>query len=170
MKSDFENTFQEKNKEILKNENRLKQKEATISQKFEEIQRKQKEVTTIKDSLTQQAEIINKKQQELDKATKQQVEQLEAISGMSAEEARTQLIETLKDEAKAEAMVHIKDIVEEAKLTANTEAKKIVIETIQRTAAEHAIENSVSVFNIESEEIKGRIIGREGRNIRTLES
>lgn len=170
MKSDYENTFNEKNKEILKNENRLKQKETSISQKFEELQRKQKEVTTIKDNLTQQVEIINKKQQDLDKAVKQQVENLEAISGMSADEAKNQLIETLKDEAKAQALVHIKDIVEEAKLTANTEAKKIVIETIQRTAAEHAIENSVSVFNIESEEIKGRIIGREGRNIRTLES
>ncbi|HLN53161.1 MAG TPA: ribonuclease Y [Lentimicrobium sp.] len=170
MKSDYENTFQEKNKEILKNENRLKQKEATITQKFEEIQRKQKELTTIKDSLTAQVDIINKKQGELDKAIKQQIEQLETISGMSADEAKTQLIDTLKDEAKAEALVHIKDIVEEAKLTANNEAKKIVIETIQRTAAEHAIENSVSVFNIESEEIKGRIIGREGRNIRTLES
>jgi len=170
MKADYENTYQEKNKEILKNENRLKQKETTLSQKFEELQRKQKETTTIRDNLTQQVEVINKRQQELDKAIKQQVDQLEAISGMSAEEARNQLIETLKDEAKAEAMVHIKDIVEEAKLTANTEAKKIVIETIQRTAAEHAIENSVSVFNIESEEIKGRIIGREGRNIRTLES
>lgn len=170
MKSDYENAYQEKNKEILKNENRLKQKEATISQKFEEIQRKQKEVTTIKDGLTAQLEIFNKKQLDLDKAIKQQVDQLEAISGMSAQEARTQLIETLKDDAKADALVHIKDIVEEAKLTANTEAKKIVIETIQRTAAEHAIENSVSVFNIESEEIKGRIIGREGRNIRTLES
>ncbi len=170
LKSDYENTFQEKNKEILKNENRLKQKEATISQKIEELQRKQKEVTTIKDSLTSQVEIVNKRQQDLEKAVKQQVDQLEAISGMSAEEAKSQLVETLKDEAKAEALVHIKDIVDEAKLTANNEAKKIVIETIQRTAAEHAIENSVSVFNIESEEIKGRIIGREGRNIRTLES
>jgi len=170
LKADYENTFQEKNKEILKNENRLKQKEAVVSQKFEEIQRKQKEVTTVKDNLTSQLELLNKKQTELDKAVKQQVEQLETISGMSGNEAKSLLIETLKDEAKTEAMSHIKDIVEEAKLTANNEAKKIVIETIQRTAAEHAIENSVSVFNIESEEIKGRIIGREGRNIRTLEA
>jgi ribonuclease Y len=170
MKSEYDNTFQEKNKELSKNENRLKQKEASISQKFEELQRKQKEVTVIKDSLSSQLEIINKKQQELDKSIKQQIEKLEAISGMSGQEAKAQLIETLTDEAKAEALVQIKDIVEEAKLTANTEAKKIVVETIQRTAAEHAIENSVSVFNIESEEIKGRIIGREGRNIRTLES
>lgn len=170
MKSEYDNSYQEKNKELTKNENRLKQKEASISQKFEELQRKQKEVTTIKDSLSSQLEIINKKQVELDKAIKQQIEKLEAISGMSGQEAKAQLIETLTDEAKSEALVHIKDIVEEAKLTANTEAKKIVVETIQRTAAEHAIENSVSVFNIESEEIKGRIIGREGRNIRTLES
>ncbi|MDY0102631.1 MAG: ribonuclease Y [Lentimicrobium sp.] len=170
LKSDYENTYQEKNKEISRNENRLKQKETTLSQKFEELQRKQKETTTIKDNLTAQLELLNKRQAELDKAVKQQVEQLETISGMSPEEAKSQLIEALKDEAKSEAMVHIKDIMEEAKLTANTEAKKIVVETIQRTAAEHAIENSVSVFNIESEEIKGRIIGREGRNIRTLEA
>ncbi len=170
MKTDHENQIQEKNKELLKNENRLKQKEAVISQKIEELQRKQKETSTIKDNLSAQLEIVTKRQIELDKATKQQVEQLETISGMSGEQAKSLLIETLKDDAKAEAMVQIKDIVEEAKLTANTEAKKIVIETIQRTAAEHAIENSVSVFNIESEEIKGRIIGREGRNIRTLEA
>jgi len=170
MKTDHENQLQEKNKELLKNENRLKQKEAVISQKIEELTRKQKETSTIKDNLTAQLEIVTKRQSELDKATRQQVEQLETISGLSAEQAKNLLIETLKDDAKSEAMVHIKDIVEEAKLTANTEAKKIVIETIQRTAAEHAIENSVSVFNIESEEIKGRIIGREGRNIRTLEA
>ncbi len=170
LKADHENQLQEKNKELLKNENRIKQKEAAVSQKIEELQRKQKETSTIKDNLTSQLEILNRKQAELDKATKQQVEQLETISGMSANEAKSLLIETLKDEAKSEAMIHVKDIVEEAKLTANNEAKKIVIETIQRTAAEHAIENSVSVFNIESEEIKGRIIGREGRNIRTLEA
>ena len=114
LKSDYENTFQERNKEILKNENRLKQKEATISQKIEEIQRKQKEVSTIKDSLTAQVEIVNKKQLDLEKAIKQQVEQLETISGMSAQEAKSQLVETLKDEAKSEALVHIKDIVDEA--------------------------------------------------------
>lgn len=170
LKTDYENSYQEKNKEIQKNENRLKQKETTLSQKFEELQRKQKETTIIKDNLSAQLDLLNKRQIELDKATRQQVEQLEAISGLSPEEAKAQLIEALKDEAKTEAMVHVKDIMDEAKLTANTEAKKIVVATIQRTAAEHAIENSVSVFNIESEEIKGRIIGREGRNIRTLEA
>ncbi len=170
LKADYDTQSQENNKELLKTENRLKQKEAVVSQKFEELQRKQKETSIIKDNLTAQLELLNKKQAELDKATKQQVEQLETISGMSGDEAKSLLIETLKDEAKSEAMIHVKDIVEEAKLTANNEARKIVIETIQRTASEHAIENSVSVFNIESEEIKGRIIGREGRNIRTLEA
>jgi ribonuclease Y len=115
-------------------------------------------------------EIVARKQAELEKSVKHQVDKLEAIAGLSANEAKSQLIETLKEEAKEEAQVMMKDIIDEARITANMEAKKIVLETIQRTATEHAIENTVSVFNIESEEIKGRIIGREGRNIRTLES
>jgi ribonuclease Y len=170
LKSEHEKFIHEKNEEVARNENRLKQKEGTMNQKVEEFAKKQKEISTIKQTLSQQLEIINKKQTDLDKAMKIQIEKLEAISSLSAVEAKTQLIETLKEEAKSEAIVHIKDIIDEAKLTANTEAKKIIIETIQRTASEHAIENTVSVFNIESEEIKGRIIGREGRNIRTLES
>ena len=170
LKGEHEKFIHEKNEEVARNENRLKQKEGTMNQKVEEFAKKQKEIATIKQTLGQQLEIINKKQTDLDKAMKIQVEKLEAISSLSAVEAKTQLIETLKEEAKSEAIVHIKDIIDEAKLTANTEAKKIIIETIQRTASEHAIENTVSVFNIESEEIKGRIIGREGRNIRTLES
>ncbi|MDD5695244.1 MAG: ribonuclease Y, partial [Bacteroidales bacterium] len=117
-----------------------------------------------------QLELINKKQQEIERAAKKQIEQLEAISGISAAEARAQLVDSLKDEARAEAMAHIKDIVDEAKLTANREAKKIVIESIQRTAVEQSVENTVSVFNIDNDEIKGRIIGREGRNIRALEA
>jgi ribonuclease Y len=167
LKGEHEKFIHEKNEEISRNENRIKQKEGTINQKVEEFAKKQKEIATIKQTLSQQLEIINKKQTDLDKALKIQVEKLEAISSLSAAEAKTQLIETLKEEAKSEAIVHIKDIIDEARLTANTEAKKIIIETIQRTASEHAIENTVSVFNIESEEIKGRIIGREGRNIRT---
>lgn len=170
LKSDHEKFIQEKNNTIQKSENRLKQKESAFSQKMEELQRKQNEVASIKTNLTSQLEILNKKQQEIDKAQKKQIEQLEVISSLSAAEAKAQLIESLKDEAKAEAMVHIKDIEEEARMTANREAKKVVIETLQRTAVEHATENTVSVFNIESDEIKGRIIGREGRNIRTLES
>ncbi|MEI7980286.1 MAG: ribonuclease Y [Bacteroidota bacterium] len=170
LKGEHEKYIHEKNEEVLRNENRLKQKEGSLNQKVEELGKKQKEIGTIKQNLTQQLEIINKKQTDLDKAMKIQVEKLEAISTLSAVEAKSQLIETLKEEAKSDAIVHIKDIIDEARLTANTEAKKIIIETIQRTASEHAIENTVSVFNIESEEIKGRIIGREGRNIRTLES
>jgi ribonuclease Y len=170
LKGEHEKFVHEKMEELTRNENRQKQKETTINQKFEEFAKKQKEITTIKQNLGTQMEIVAKRQGELDKAMKQQVEKLETIASLSANEAKTQLIETLKEEAKSEALVHMKDIIDEAKMTANTEAKKIILETIQRTATEHAIENTVSVFNIESEEIKGRIIGREGRNIRTLES
>lgn len=170
LKAEHEKFVHEKNDEIAKNENRLKQKEGTITQKVDELSKKQKEITTIKQNLQTQMDIVSKKQSDLDKSQKVQIEKLEAISNLSAQEAKTQLIENLKEEAKADALVHMKDIIDEARITANTEAKKIIIETIQRTATEHAIENTVSVFNIESEEIKGRIIGREGRNIRTLES
>ncbi|MDP1622437.1 MAG: ribonuclease Y [Bacteroidales bacterium] len=170
LKSEHEKFIFDKNDELARNENRFKQKEGTLNQKVEEFAKRQKEIATIKQNLTQQLEIVNKKQTDLDKSMRIQVEKLETMSSLSAMEAKTQLIETLKEEAKTEAIVYMKDIIDEAKLTANTEAKKIIIETIQRTASEHAIENTVSVFNIESEEIKGRIIGREGRNIRTLES
>jgi ribonuclease Y len=170
LKSEHEKYVHEKNEELNRNENRMKQKETTLNQKFEENAKKQKEIAVIKQNLTSQMEIVARKQAELEKSVKQQVDKLEAIAGLSANEAKTQLIETLKEEAKEEAQVLMKDIIDEARITANTEAKKIVLETIQRTATEHAIENTVSVFNIESEEIKGRIIGREGRNIRTLES
>jgi ribonucrease Y len=170
LKSEHEKYVTDKNAQIAVNENRLKQKEASLSQKFEEIARKQKEVDVVKENLHQQIEIATRKQADLDKLHKQQLEQLESMSGMSAEEAKGQLVEALKDEAKAEAQTYIKDIMEEAKLTANKEAKKIVVQSIQRTATEVAIENSVSVFPIENDEIKGRVIGREGRNIRALEA
>jgi len=170
LKAEHEKYTHEKNEEINKNDNRLKQKESVFNQKVEELQKKHKEVATIKQNLQTQLEIVSKKQTDLDKAMKIQVEKLESISNLSAVEAKSQLIETLKEEAKSEALVQVKDIIDEARITANTEAKKIIIETIQRTATEHAVENTVSVFNIENEEVKGRIIGREGRNIRTLES
>ncbi len=170
LKTEHEKYIHEKNEEVNKNENRLKQKESTLNQRMEELTKKQKETMAVRQGLAQQMEIVNKKQTELEKAMKVQVDKLESISGLSAMEAKAQLLETLKEEAKSEALVHIKDIIDEAKMTANTEARKIIIETIQRTASEHAIENTVSVFNIENEEVKGRIIGREGRNIRTLES
>jgi len=170
LKSEHEKFINEKNNDITNRENRLKQKETAFSQRMEEISKKQKELNTLKDNLTAQFEVVNKKQIELDKAQGQQVEQLEIISGLSAADAKAQLIENLKVKAKSEVLVQIKDIVEEAKLTANMEAKKIIIQTIQRNATEHASENAVSVFNIENDEIKGRIIGREGRNIRALEA
>jgi ribonucrease Y len=170
LKSEHDKELQEKDNQIQRTENRLKQKETALNQRIEEYQRKQKELTSTQENLAAQMDVIAKKQQELEKIRIQQVEQLESISALSAHDAKAQLIENLKDQARSEAMVHIREIIDEAKITANNEAKKIVIESIQRTAAEHAIENTVSVFNIESEEIKGRIIGREGRNIRALEA
>ncbi len=170
LKAEHEKIVNERNAAVQKLENRIKQREAAISQRIEEYNRKEKEVAVIKKNLGAQLEILNQRQEELNKSFQKQVEQLESISGLTAEEARQQLIESLKDEAKSQAMVQIQDIVEEARMTANQEARKIIVETIQRTAAENAIENTVSVFNIDNDEIKGRIIGREGRNIRTLEA
>ncbi len=170
LKAEHEKVVNERNSAVQKNENRLAQKEAVISQKFEELQRRQKELDTIRENLNNQLEIVGKKQTEFDRIVKEQVEKLQSISGLSALEAKEQLMETLKEEAKSDALVYIKDTIEEAKLTAQREAKKVVIETIQRTAAEHAIENTVSVFPLENDDIKGRIIGREGRNIRALEA
>jgi len=170
LKTEHEKVVNERNSTVQVNENRIKQKESQISQKFEEIQRKQNELNAIRENLNNQLEIVNKKQVEYERAVKEQVEKLEVIAGLSASEAKEQIIETLREEAKSDALVYIKDTVEESKITAQREAKKIVIETIQRTAAEHAIENTVSVFPLENDDIKGRIIGREGRNIRALEA
>ena len=170
LKSEHEKVINDKNQRVLVAENTLKQREGSLSQKTEEIHRKNKEVDAIRDNLAHQLDILERKKEELDKSHKQQVEQLETISQLSADEARNQLIESLKDEAKSEAMSSINEIVDEAKLTANREAKNIVVKTIQRVATETAIENSVTVFNIDNDEIKGRIIGREGRNIRALEA
>jgi ribonuclease Y len=170
LRAEHEKIIQEKNNILQKNENRFKQKEVAINQKLEETQRKQQEIATIKGNLNAQLEIVTKKQSELEKSNRKQIELLESISTMSGAEAKAQLIESLKEEARAEASNHMREIIEEAKVTANLEAKKIVIETLQRTAVEHAVENTVSVFNIENDEIKGRIIGREGRNIRALEA
>ncbi|MFP4470033.1 MAG: ribonuclease Y [Bacteroidales bacterium] len=170
LKAEHEKIVNERNSAVQKLENKIKQREAVVSQRMEEFNKKDKEIAVIRKNLNSQLEILNQRQEELNKSFQIQVEQLESISGLTADEAKQQLIESLKDEAKSQAMVHIQDIVEEARLTANQEARKIIVETIQRTAAENAIENTVSVFNIDNDEIKGRIIGREGRNIRTLES
>ena len=170
LKSEHEKIINNKNNEITKAENRIKDKENTLSQKLGETNKKEKELEQQKETLTQQKESLQKRQEDLAKSHKKQVEQLEVISRLSAEEAKEQLMEALKDEAKTKALSLIQETIEEAKLTANQEAKKIVIQTIQRTAAEQAIENAVSIFNIESDDIKGRIIGREGRNIRAIEA
>ena len=170
LKAEHEKVINEKNQRILSAEGRLKQREAGVSQRMEEVHRKSKEVDVIRENLSQQVEIIERKKEELEKLHRQQLEHLETISGLSAEEAKQQLVESLKEDAKAAAMSSINEIVDEAKMTANRESKKIVIETIQRVATETAIENSVTVFNIDNDEIKGRIIGREGRNIRALEA
>ena len=170
MKSENEKTINERNNKVAQAENRIKQKEASLQSKFDEIQHKQQELANQKEILANQIQINERKSEDLEKLHRQQVEQLETISGLSANDAKEQLIDSLKAEAKTEAMSLINEIMDEAKMTANKEAKKIVIQTIQRTATEHVAENSVSVFNIESDEVKGRIIGREGRNIRALEA
>ncbi|BDX39603.1 ribonuclease Y [Tenuifilaceae bacterium CYCD] len=170
LKTEHEKVITEKNSRIAQAENKIKQREVVITQKIEELQRKHKEVDVIRENLNAQMELIDKRSEELDKMHKTQVEKLESISGLSAEDAKTQLIESLKAEAKTSAMSYINEIVDEAKMTAAKESKRIVVQTIQRVATEAAIENSVTVFNIDSDEIKGRIIGREGRNIRALEA
>ncbi len=170
MKTEHENEVNKRNANIVANENRVKQKEQSINKKLEELQRKENEVEEFKIKLANQTEAFQVKKEEVDKLHKQQVTQLEKIAGLTGEDAMAQLIESLKDEAKSKSKGYIKDIIEEAKLTATKEAKKIVMQTVQRVATEQAIENCISVFNIDNDEIKGRIIGREGRNIRALEA
>lgn len=170
LKSEHEQYINEKNNQIHETENRLKQKENTLNQQNAELGRKQKEADAIRDNLKNQVEIASRKAEEYEKLKAQAIEQIESIAGMSASEARNQLMESMKAEARSQAQSYINDVMDEARLTASKEAKRIVINTIQRTASETAIENAVTVFNIESDEIKGRIIGREGRNIRALEA
>ncbi len=170
LKTDHEKLVAERNAQLSTSENRLKQKEAALAQRMEEFQRKQKELNTIRENLSTQLEIVEVKKASLDNTYKLQLEKLEKISGMSALEAKQQLVENLKTEARSEAQSFVKDYMDEARLTANSEAKKLVVQSLQRTATEVAIENSVSIFPIENDEIKGRIIGREGRNIRALEA
>lgn len=170
MKSEHEKEINARNSKVAVAENKIKQKETTLNQRFEELQRRTKEIDTQKMNVEKQLEIIDKKKEDIEKVHKQQIEKLEAISGMSGEEAKETLIESLKAEARTEAMSYVNDIMDEAKINANKEAKRIILQTIQRVATETAIENSVTIFHIDSDEIKGRIIGREGRNIRALEA
>jgi len=170
MKTEFEEESNRKKKILLTNEQKLKQKEINLSKRFEQVVFREGELDTLKETLCHQMEIARQRKDKSDKMQKQQIEILEKAANLSASEAKTQLMESLKNEARTNASAYIKEIVEEAKMTAAKEAKKIVIEAIQRTATEHAIENTVSIFNIERDDIKGKIIGREGRNIRALEA
>ena len=170
MKAEHEQDTQSRNNTITQRENGIKQKEQSLHQRLETINRKEQELDNNKKNVDKQTELLRKKQDELEFLKEQRTKQLEAIVGISAEEAKNQLIENLKEEARSKAMIHIKDIMDDAKMTAAKEAKKIVIQTIQRTATESAIENTVSTFNIDNDEVKGRVIGREGRNIRALEA
>ena len=169
-KADLEKEVSLRNQKIQQAENKLKQRELVLNQRQEEIQRKKLEAEAVKENLEAQLAIVDKKKEELEHMQRQEIEKLEAISGLSAEEAKKRMVESLKEEAKTQAQSYINDIMDDAKLTASKEAKRIVIQSIQRVATETAIENSVTVFHIESDEIKGRIIGREGRNIRALEA
>lgn len=170
MKQEFEEEANRKKNQIIANEQKIKQRESQLSKELETLKRKESEVEEERQSLATQHELVKKRKEELDKFNAQKVAILEGISKLSSDQARDQLVESMKEEAQTKASSFIKDIMEQAKLTATKEAKKIVIETIQRTATEHAVENCVSVFNIESDDIKGKVIGREGRNIRALEA
>ncbi|WP_134090617.1 ribonuclease Y [Olivibacter sp. XZL3] len=170
LKAEHEREVNQKNNTINQKENSLRQKEQSLNSKLEQVNREKQELDNIKKNLERQIELNNKKQDEVEHLKMQHIKQLETIAGLSAEEAKEQLVNNLREEARSKAMIQIKDIVDEAKLTASKEAKKVVIQTIQRTATESAIENTVSIFNIENDEIKGRVIGREGRNIRALEA
>ena len=169
-KSELEKEVQQRNQRIQQSENRLKQRELNLNQRQEEISRRRQDVEQQQQRLDNEKKMLQVRHQELDKMQEQEREKLEELSGLSAEEAKTRLVESMKDQARLDAASYVNEIVDEAKLNANQQAKKIVIQTIQRGATETAIENSVSVFHIENDEVKGRIIGREGRNIRALEA
>lgn len=169
-KAELEKEVGQRNQKILQVENKLKQREISLNQRQDELSRRKSELDKAQDKLTNREQVLANREEELSKLEMQEREKLEELSGLSAEEAKKRLIESLKDEAKTDAQSYINEIIDEAKLTANKEAKKIVIQSIQRVATETAIENSVTVFHIDNDEVKGRIIGREGRNIRALEA
>ncbi len=169
-KAELEKEVQQRNSRIQQSENKLKQREISLNQRQENLGRRQQELDQSQQRIDNEKKLLAVKQQELEKMQKQEQDKLEELSGLSAEEAKQRLIESLKDQAKLDAASYINEIVDDAKLNANQQAKKIVIQTIQRVATETAIENSVSVFHIDNDEVKGRIIGREGRNIRALEA
>lgn len=170
LKAEHDREVLDRNRKINEIENRLKQKEHSLNQKTEQLERQLKENDAIKQNLNRQIEVVNNKQSELEKHQEEHTRRLEKISGLTAEEAKGQLIESLKQEAHSQALGLQQEIIDEAKQKANKEARKIIIQSIQRTASEQAIENAITVFNLETDEIKGQIIGREGRNIRAIEA
>ena len=170
LKAEHDKEILERNRRLSDTETRAKQKEQSINQKVENLDRQAKENDAIKENLNRQIEVVNHKRTELEKHQEEHIRRLEKIAALTAEEAKAQLIESLKHEAQTQALAIQQEIIDEAKLKANKEARKIIIQSIQRTAAEQAIENSITVFNLESDEIKGQIIGREGRNIRAIEA
>ncbi len=170
LKADHDRDVMQRNQKLSESENRIKQKEQSLNQKDQNLEKQIKDNESIKENLNRQIEIVNIKRTELEKHQEEHIRRLEKVAGLSAEDAKAQLIESLKQEAHTKALVIQQEIIEDAKLKANKEARKIVIQTIQRTAAEQAIENAITVFNLESDEIKGSIIGREGRNIRAIEA
>jgi ribonuclease Y len=170
LKSDHERDVMQRTQKLSESENKIKQKEQSLNQKEGNLEKQLKENETIKDNLNRQLEVVGQKRTELEKHQEEHIRRLEKVAGLTAEEAKAQLIESLTQEAHSKALSIQQEIIEDAKLKANKEARKIVIQTIQRTAAEQAIENSITVFNLESDEIKGSIIGREGRNIRAIEA
>jgi ribonuclease Y len=170
LKSEHDKDVMQRNQKILESENRIKQKEQSLNQKDQGLEKQIKDNEAIKETLNRQIEVVNTKRTELEKHQEEHIRRLEKVAGLTAEDAKAQLIESLKQEAHTKALVLQQEIIEDAKLKANKEARKIVIQTIQRTAAEAAIENAITVFNLESDEIKGSIIGREGRNIRAIEA
>lgn len=170
LKSEYEKEVLQRNQKLGEAENRIKQKEQGVNQKNEQLQKQLNENEAIKDGLNRQMELVTIKRTELEKHQEEHIRRLEKVAGLTAEEAKHQLVESLKEEARSQALSHIQEIIEDAKLKANKEAKKIIIQSIQRTAAEQTIENTITVFTLESDEIKGQIIGREGRNIRAIEA
>ncbi len=170
LKSDHDRDVMQRNQKIVESENRIKQKEQSLNQKDQNLEKQIKDNEAIKETLSRQIEVVNIKRTELEKHQEEHIRRLEKVAGLTAEDAKAQLIESLRQEANTKALVIQQEIIEDAKLKATKEARKIVIQTIQRTAAEAAIENAITVFNLESDEIKGSIIGREGRNIRAIEA
>jgi ribonuclease Y len=170
MKAEHDKEVLERNRKLSDNENRARQKEQSVNQRLEQLEKQVKENEAIKDNLSRQIEVVNHKRTELEKHQEEHIRRLEKIAGLTAEEAKVQLVESLKQEAHTQALSLQQEIIDDAKQKANKEARKIIIQSIQRTAAEQAIENAITVFNLESDEIKGQIIGREGRNIRAIEA